>query len=183
MSVSPAPDSEMRVVRPALEADLERISTIYAHYALTHLATFETIAPSIDEMRARFHGLVAEGFPYLVAEHDGRVRGFAYGGPFRARIGFRYTVEDSIYLDPTMIGHGIGGVLLDRLIAACTDRGFRQMVAVIGDSANLASIRLHARRGFAMVGTLPAVGFKLGRWVDSVLMQRALGPGEAALPR
>lgn len=170
------------VVRPALEGDLERISVIYAHYVRTDLATFETEAPTVDEMMTRYRALVADGFPYLVGEHQGQVLGYAYAGHHRMRVAYRHTVEDSIYLDPSMTGRGIGRALLDSLIERCAERGFRQMVAVIGDSANLGSILLHARCGFSTIGTLPSVGFKLGRWVDSVLMQRALGAGDTTQP-
>jgi phosphinothricin acetyltransferase len=169
-------------IRLAAEADVPRIAAIYAHHVLTGLATFETEPPDAGEMLRRYRDLVPRNFPYLVAEADGRVLGYAYAGPYRARAAYRYTVEDSIYLDPDAARHGVGRRLLDALIEASTRAGFRQMIAVIGDSANVGSIRVHERCGFRMVGALEATGFKFGRWVDTVLMQRALGEGGRTLP-
>ncbi len=123
-----------------------------------------------------------EGYPYLVAERDGRVVGYAYAGAYRPRAAYRDTVENSVYLHPDAIGLGIGSLLLAALVTACEARGFRQMVAVVGDSANLPSIRLHERHGFRRVGTLEAVGHKHGRWLDTVLLQRRLGAGDTAPP-
>jgi phosphinothricin acetyltransferase len=125
----------------------------------------------------------ARDLPYLVAEADGRVLGYAYAAPYRARPAYRHTLEDSVYVDRDSTGRGVGRMLLERLVTECAARGYRQLVAVIGDSANRPSIALHEACGFARVGLLPAVGFKLGRWVDSVLMQRALGDGDRTLPR
>ncbi|MCX7893238.1 MAG: GNAT family N-acetyltransferase [Burkholderiales bacterium] len=177
------PDAAVAVsLRPAAEADAARIAEIYAHHVLTGLATFETEPPDAAEMLRRHRELVARGFPYLVAESAGRVVGYAYAGPYRARAAYRYTVEDSIYLEPGAERRGIGSALLGALVDAAARAGFRQMIAVIGDSGNAASIRVHGRCGFRMAGTLAAVGFKFGRWVDSVLMQRALGDGAATAP-
>jgi L-amino acid N-acyltransferase YncA len=166
------------LIRPANAADLPAITAIYAH-AVTHgTATFEIDPPSEAEMGARFRAIVTGGFPYLVAfTEDGRAVGYAYAGPYRTRIAYRHTLEDSIYIDPAFHRHGVGRALLDRLVTESEARGFRQMVAVIGDSAQIASIALHRAAGFRMVGTFEAVGFKFGRWLDTVMMQRALGEG------
>lgn len=170
------------LVRDATEADMGAVAAIYAHHVLTGVASFEEAAPSPNDMAARRAAVLALGAPYLVAERDGRVAGFAYAGSYRARPAYRHTVEDSVYVAPDALGRGLGRALLAQVIARCEAAGFRQMVAVIGDSANEGSIALHAALGFREVGTLMAVGFKFGRWVDSVLMQRALGDGEASLP-
>lgn len=169
-------------LRTATHADLAQITAIYAHHVLHGLASFEVDPPDETEMRRRFDAIVAGGFPYFVAEADGRVLGYAYAGPYRTRPAYRYSVEDSIYLAPDAVGRGLGKRLLLALIDACERRGYRQMLAVIGDSANAASIELHRACGFAQVGLLPSIGFKFGRWVDSVLMQRALGEGDRTAP-
>jgi phosphinothricin acetyltransferase len=165
------------VIRPATPADLPDIQRIYGHHVMTGLASFEEIAPDLAEMTRRFTTLVEAGFPYLVAELDGRVVGYSYCGPYRPRPAYRYSVENSVYLAPESAGRGIGRLLLSALIERATALGKRQMVAVIGDSANHASIGLHQALGFRRVGVIEGAGFKHGRWVDSVLMQRALGPG------
>ena len=170
-------------LRDAAEADIPAIAAIYAHHVLHGLASFEEVQPDAAEMRRRFAELRAKGMPYLVvADAGGRVLGYAYAGPYRPRIGYRFTVEDSVYLAPDQGGRGLGRLMLAELIERCTAMGMRQMVAVIGDSGNAASIALHRALGFRPAGTLEAVGFKLGRWVDSVTMQRALGDGAATLP-
>ena len=165
------------VIRPATPADLPDIQRIYGHHVMTGLASFEEIAPDLAEMTRRFPTRVEAGFPYLVAELDGRVVGYSYCGPYRPRPAYRYSVENSVYLAPESAGRGIGRLLLSALIERATALGKRQMVAVIGDSANHASIGLHQALGFRRVGVIEGAGFKHGRWVDSVLMQRALGPG------
>jgi phosphinothricin acetyltransferase len=170
-------------IRPATEADLAAITEIYAHAVLHGTATFELIPPDIPEMTRRFKSLIDGGYPYLVATLDGGVAGYGYAGPYRPRPAYRFTVENSVYLKPAIHRRGIGLQLLRRLIAECEARGFRQMIAVIGDSANAGSLGVHTRCGFAMIGTHPDVGFKFGRWLDTVLMQRALGEGAATLPR
>jgi phosphinothricin acetyltransferase len=170
------------VVRPARAEDTPRFAAIYAHHVRTGVATFETEVPDDAEMARRHRDLTAHGFPWLAAERGREVIGFAYAGPFRPRAAYAHTVEDSIYLDPRATGAGAGTALLDALVAAATAAGFRQMIAVIGDSANVASIALHAKCGFIPAGTLRSVGFKLGRWVDTVHMQRALGAGDASPP-
>jgi phosphinothricin acetyltransferase len=133
-------------------------------------------------MALRRQTLVDGGFPYLVAEADGALAGYAYAGPYRARPAYRWSVEDSVYVAPALHRRGVGRVLLDRLVAEAEQRGFRQMIAVIGDSAQVPSIELHRAAGFRMIGAVENVGFKLGRWLDTVLMQRALGPGASTPP-
>lgn len=170
------------LVRPSADADIPAIARIYGHHVLHGLASFEEVAPAAEEMARRRADILAKGFPYLVAEEAGQVVGYAYCSAYRPRSGYRFSVEDSIYVAPGRGGAGIGSLLLPRLVDAATALGARQMIAVIGDSANHGSIRLHARFGFRHAGTLEAIGFKLGRWVDSVLMQRALGEGASTLP-
>jgi phosphinothricin acetyltransferase len=169
-------------IRPAAEADLAAVTEIYQHAVLYGTATFELIPPDLAEMTRRFKALMDGGFPYLVAVLDSRVIGYAYAGPYRPRPAYRFTVENSVYLQPAIHRRGIGLQLLQRLIAECEARGYRQMIAVIGDSANAGSIGVHLRNGFAMIGTHPDVGFKFGRWLDIVMMQRALGEGATTLP-
>lgn len=170
------------VIRPATPADLPAIQKIYAHHVAHGLASFEEVPPDVDEMRRRFATLTEAGFPYLVAEVEGRILGYSYCGPYRPRPAYRYSVEDSVYLAPEAARRGIGRRLLQALIERATALGKRQMVAVIGDSANHASIGLHTALGFRMVGKIEGAGFKHGRWVDSVLMQRPLGPGISTPP-
>jgi phosphinothricin acetyltransferase len=169
-------------IRPATEADLPAITEIYEHAVLHGTATFELIPPDLTEMRRRYTSLMDGGYPYLVASLEGRVAGYGYAGPYRPRPAYRFTVENSVYLQPAIHRRGIGLQLLQRLIAECEARGYRQMIAVIGDSANAGSIGVHSRTGFAMIGTHPDVGFKFGRWLDTVMMQRALGEGATTLP-
>jgi phosphinothricin acetyltransferase len=159
------------------------VQTIYAHHVLHGLATFEEVPPSADELLSRRASVLKLGLPYLVAELDGRVVGYSYATAYRSRPAYRYTIEDSVYVADGLGGQGIGTALLDALIARCEIGPWRQMLAVVGDSGNEGSIALHRRLGFQPVGTLKAVGFKLGRWVDTVLMQRELGEGRGALPR
>lgn len=169
-------------IRPATLADVPTITRIYAHAVLHGTASFELEPPTQAEMEKRMRALLDGGFPYFVAEIDGKVAGYAYASLYRTRPAYRFTVEDSIYVGAEVTGRGIGRALLASLIERCAAAGLRQMVAVIGDSANAASIGLHAKLGFARVGLLPAVGFKLGRWVDSVIMQRPLGDGATSPP-
>ncbi|MBL8659455.1 MAG: N-acetyltransferase [Rhodospirillales bacterium] len=166
-------------IRPAVDADLAAVRRIYAAHVLGGTGTFEETPPSLGEIVERWQGIAAQGLPYLVACHDDEVKGFAYAGRFRPRSGYRFTVEDSIYVAPEAVGCGLGCLLLAALIARCRDLGMRHMIAVIGDSANAASIRLHARQGFRHAGVLVDAGFKFGRWIDVVFMQRPLadGPG------
>ncbi len=170
-------------VRPSRDADLEAIAAIYGHHVRHGTASFETEPPPVEEMRRRRAELLSRGFPYLVAESGGGVLGYAYVGPYRPRAAYRDTAENSVYVRPDAIGRGVGSLLLNALVAECEALGLRQMVAVVGDSANAASIRLHERCGFRLVGVLEAVGYKHGRWLDSVLLQRTLGSGSNAPPR
>jgi L-amino acid N-acyltransferase YncA len=169
-------------IRPAAAADLTAITGIYEHAVLYGTATFELIPPDLAEMTRRYGVLTDGGFPYLVAAVEGRVIGYAYAGAYRPRPAYRFTVENSVYLEPAIHRRGVGLQLLQRLIAESEARGYRQMIAVIGDSANAGSIGVHTRCGFQMIGTHPAVGFKFGRWLDTVMMQFALGEGAETLP-
>jgi phosphinothricin acetyltransferase len=170
------------LVRDASEADMVRARDIYADHVLHGLASFEEAPPDLEEMLARRRKVLGAGLPYLVAEIDGKVAGYAYAGLYHARAAYRFTIEDSIYVAEGMSGRGIGSALLDELIRRCEAGPWRQMVAVIGDSDNAGSIALHRRFGFEPVGVLKAVGFKFGRWVDVPILQRPLGEGEGALP-
>jgi phosphinothricin acetyltransferase len=170
-------------IRPATLADIPAITRIYAH-AVTHgTASFELEAPTEAEMQKRMETLLAGRFPYIVAEIDGAVAGYAYAGPYRARPAYRFTVENSIYIAPEMHRRGIGRALLAALIEASTARGFRLMIAVIGDSAQAASIGVHKALGFADAGVFRNVGYKFGRWLDTVHMQLPLGDGAKTPPR
>lgn len=171
-------------LRDCAEADMPAVTALYGHYVGTSLATFEETVPTIAEMAARRTKVVATHLPYLVAvdRHD-HVLGFAYAAHFHTRSAYRFSVEDSIYVAAEATGRGIGRTLLSALIEGCVATGARQMVAVIGDGANAASIGLHARLGFRQVGILADIGFKSGRWIDCVVMQRPLGEGSSTLPR
>jgi phosphinothricin acetyltransferase len=169
-------------IRPTVAADLPFITAIYEQAVRTGTATFELIPPDLAEMTRRFGALMEGGYPYFVAVLDGRVAGYAYVSAYRPRPAYRFTVENSVYLEPAIHRRGIGLQLLQRLIAESEARGYRQMIAVIGDSANAGSIGVHTRCGFDMIGTHPNVGFKFGRWLDTVMMQRALGGGGKTLP-
>jgi phosphinothricin acetyltransferase len=169
-------------LRNAEDGDLAAIAAIYAHHVKTGRGTFEIEPPDEAEMARRRTDVLRRGLPWLVAELDGKLAGYAYAGPYRSRAAYRYTIEDSVYVAPWATRRGVGGALLAELVNLCSGLGYRAMVAVIGDSANQASIALHRSAGFSHVGTLPAVGWKLGLWVDSVLMVRALGPGPGTPP-
>ncbi len=162
------------IVRPATADDATQIAAIYSHYVLHGTGTFEIEPPDCDEINRRRSEIERHGLPYLVASVDDRIVGYAYAGPYRPRPAYRHTVEDSIYVDPAEIGRGVGKLLLPALIQVCDDAGRRQMIAVIGDSGNIASIRLHERFGFRHAGVLRSVGFKFDRWLDTVLMQLEL---------
>jgi L-amino acid N-acyltransferase YncA len=162
------------IIRDAGGPDFLAIAGIYAHHVLTGLASFEETPPSAAEMTERWHGIVSSGLPYLVAEIDGRVVGYSHTSPYRSRSAYRFTIEDSVYIAEGRSGEGFGSALLAALIDRCEKGPWQQMIAVIGDSENRASIGLHRKFGFRQVGTLQHVGFKFGRWIDSVLMQRAL---------
>jgi phosphinothricin acetyltransferase len=172
----------MITIRPSADADLPAITAIYGWNVLNGLGTFEEDPPSQEEMARRRAAFLDRGLPYLVAEEDGVVLGYAYAGPFRLRAAYRYTVEDSVYVSPDAVGKGVGKTLLTALIAECEALGLRQLVAVIGDSGNAASIGLHAAMGFKQQGVFPAMGYKFGRWVDLVWMQRSLNGGGSREP-
>jgi phosphinothricin acetyltransferase len=176
-------DPSSITLRPVVAGDLARLQEIYAWHVLNGAASFEEVPPDLAEFEQRWQHVTGLGLPYLVACDASGLLGYAYAGPYRPRSAYRFAVEDSIYLDPKATGRGIGRRLLEAVIDGATAAGKRQILAVIGDSANRASVVLHLRLGFAEVGTFRAVGFKFGRWVDSVLMQRALGPGDTSLPR
>ena len=170
------------IIRPSEPADLAAITRIYAHAVLHGTGTFELEAPDEAAMAERRAGVLANGLPWLVAERDGTVLGYAYANLFRPRRAYRFCLEDSIYLDEAARGQGIGRLLLAELLARCEARGARQMLAVIGDSANAGSIGVHRACGFEPAGQFKSAGWKFGRWLDVVLMQRSLGPGGSADP-
>ncbi len=169
------------ILRDAAEADFPAIQAIYAHHVLHGTGTFEEVPPDLAEMTRRWGDVRGKGFPWLVATAQGRVVGYAYANHFRPRSAFRFSCEDSIYLAPEWAARGVGTRLLTTLVDRCTAAGARQMLAVIGDSANQGSVRLHARCGFVPVGTMRDVGLKFGRWLDVVFMQRPLGAGATPL--
>jgi phosphinothricin acetyltransferase len=169
-------------IRPAEARDVPAIAAIYAHHVLHGLASFELEPPDEAEMERRRGEIAARGLPYLAAFEGGELVGYAYAGPYRPRPAYRHTVENSVYVRPGRERRGVGRRLLAALLAECEARGMRQVVAVIGDSANHASIGLHESLGFRRAGVLRSVGYKFGRWVDSVQMQRELGPGDRAPP-
>lgn len=158
------------------------IQAIYSHYVTKSCASFEEVPPTVAEMKARRTKTLERGLPYLVADCDGEVLGYTYAGPFRPRSAYRYTIEDSIYVAPMVRRRGLGGLLLGSLIEECTRRGYRQMIGIIGDSANQSSISLHRRLGFRQEGVLRGVGLKAGHWIDIVIMHRPLGDATGAMP-
>ena len=164
-------------IRTATSDDAAALAAIYGHHILHGLGTFEEVPPSTEEMSRRAAAVLGFGLPYLVAEFDGAVAGFAYASAFRTRAAYRYTVEDSVYIAADRLGQGIGKALLTRVVEACEGLGLRQMVALIGDSGNAGSIGVHRSCGFELTGTFRGLGFKAGRWVDVVMMQRELNPG------
>ena len=172
----------MADLRAAEAGDIGEITAIYAHHVVNGTGTFEEVPPTAEEMHERFRALVAAHYPFLVAVERGRIVGYAYGGPFRPRSAYRSTIEDSVYVREDRRGGSIGKCLLGELAGRAEAQGFRQMIAVIGDSGNAASISLHQSCGFTRMGVLPAIGYKHGRWVDAVLMQRALGVADAQPP-
>ncbi|MGE5567216.1 MAG: N-acetyltransferase family protein [Parcubacteria group bacterium] len=170
------------LIRPATPADAPALAAIYGDACLHGFGTFEEVPPSPDEMAARLKSVTDRGLPYVVAEVDGEVAALAYAAPFRLRAAYRYTVEDSVYVAPGFKGRGLGAAVLLKVIDACEALGLRQIMAVIGDSDNAGSIGLHRSLGFEIKGVMPAVGFKHGRWVDIVFMQRPLNGGAETLP-
>jgi L-amino acid N-acyltransferase YncA len=169
-------------IRTAEPRDIAAITRIYAHAVEHGTASFELEAPDEAEILKRYKTLREGRYPFIVADVDGQVAGYAYAGPYRPRPAYRFAVEDSVYIDPTMRRRGVGRALLQRLLAEAEAEGFRQMIAIIGDSNQTPSIALHQALGFRMVGTFEAVGYKFGRWLDSVMMQKALGKGATSAP-
>lgn len=167
------------LLRPSTEADLPAIQAIYAHAVEHGTGTFETEVPSVEDMGRRRAEVLSRHLPWLVAERGGQVLGYAYANYFRPRLAYRFCVEDSIYLAPAAQGQGVGRLLLAELIARCEAAGSRQMLAVIGDADNAGSIGVHTALGFQHTGVLKSAGWKFGRWLDVVLMQRTLGPGDS----
>lgn len=170
------------ILRDAQDNDMPAVQAIYAHHVIHGTASFELEPPTLEQMLQRRADICANGLPYLVIEREGEVVGYAYATLYRPRPAYRFTVEDSVYVRDGMAGLGIGQRLLEAVIKRCTDDGRRQMVAIIGNSENLASIRLHERLGFRKVGVFESVGFKHGRWLDTVIMQRELGEGASSTP-
>jgi phosphinothricin acetyltransferase len=171
------------IIRAASPGDAAAVGAIYGHHVLNGLGTFEEDPPSDAEMADRISAVLDRGLPYLAAEDgEGRVVGFCYASPFRPRSAYRFIAEESVYIHPDFIGQGLGKALVRRVIETCEALGLRQLVAVVGDSANAGSIGLHRSLGFRQIGVGEGFGFKHGRWVDIVWMQRALGPGHAAPP-
>lgn len=170
------------LVRAAVDGDIAAIRAIYADHVEHGVASFELTAPDEAEIARRRDAVIAAGLPYLVADIGGVVAGFAAAAPYRARPAYRHSVENTVYVDAAYHGRGVGGALLSALIDACAKIGCRQMIAIIGDSDNAASIGLHESQGFRRAGLLRSVGFKHGRWLDSVILQRALGDGDESLP-
>ncbi|MEN8504506.1 GNAT family N-acetyltransferase [Paraburkholderia sp. DD10] len=184
--LAPSPSSSEAAsatqLRDATEADLPTIQAIYAHHVLTGVASFEETPPSVDDLRTRLASVRSHGLPYMVAEIDGEVAGYCYATPYRPRAAYRNTIEDSIYVSDAYRGRGLGRVLLQALIERCEQGPWRQMVAVIADGGSGGSLSLHTQLGFELTGTLKAVGFKHGRWLDTTLMQRTLGVGDSIPP-
>lgn len=169
-------------LRDAHECDMPEVLAIYAHHVIHGSASFELQPPTLEQMCQRRADVVAHGLPYLVAERDGQLLGYGYATLYRPRPAYRFTVEDSVYVREGMSGLGVGQALLSEVIRRCTLDGRRQMVAIIGNSENAASVRLHERLGFRKVGVFESVGFKHGRWLDTVIMQRELGEGASSTP-
>lgn len=169
-------------IRPAHALDAPAITAIYAHAVINGTASWDWEPPGVDAMTERMAAHARGGYPWIVAERDGQLLGYAYAGPYRPRAAYRWTLEDSIYISPDAQGGGVGRALLSELIAICTTGGYRQLVAVIGDAGSLASIALHRSLGFREAGVIRSVGWKNGRWLDQVLMQRELGEGDTAPP-
>ena len=173
----------MTLIRPSRDEDLDAITRIYAHHVLRGTGTFETSPPTQDEMAGRRADVLGKGLPWLVIEVDGQVMGYAYGNWFKPRPAYRYSVEDSIYMAPESAGKGLGKLLLTELLAQCERAGVRKVMAVIGDSANAGSIGVHKALGFEQVGVVQSCGWKFGRWLDIVLMQKSIGQGDSTPPQ
>jgi phosphinothricin acetyltransferase len=180
--VRPLAETPAVLIRPAAEADAETMAAIYSHHVLHGFGTFEEVPPTAAQMEQRRRAITAQGLPWLVAERAGRVVGYAYAGSFRPRAAYRYTVEDSVYVAQEMTGQGVGRAVLSAVLDACAVIGLRQVMAVIGDSQNVASIGLHRSLGFQPAGLGKSVGFKHGRWVDVVWMQKSINSGDVTPP-
>ncbi len=172
----------MSLIRPSRDEDLPAITAIYAHHVLTGTGTFETEPPSVSDMTARRADVLGKGLPYLVAEQDGEIAGFAYGNWFKPRPAYRYSVEDSIYMAPNLQRKGLGRALLTELLARCEAVGVRKVMAIVGDSANAGSVGVHLALGFTQVGIIDSCGWKFGAWRDIVIMQKTLGLGDTQAP-
>ena len=170
------------IIRDATEADVPDIQSIYAFHVLTGTGTFEEVPPSVEDMMLRYRRILGHNWRWLVATDASGVLGFAYYAQLRERSAYRFSVEDSVYVREEARGRGVGKALIQRLIDICTEAGFRQMIAIIGDTANIGSIQAHAALGFTEIGSLRATGIKFGRWLDSVYMQRPLGRGDTDIP-
>ncbi len=169
-------------IRPREDRDIPTITDIYRHHVLNGASSWELSPPDADEMRRRAASLADAGYPYIVAEQDGRVVGYAYASAYRPRPAYRFTVEHSVYVDEDARRGGIGKALLSTLIERCTTAGYRQMIAIVGDSQNLQSIEFHEKMGFERVGVVQNIGFKFDRWMDQVILQRPLGQGARTKP-
>ena len=172
----------MPLIRNTVQPDLLEVQKIYAQYVLNTFATFEITPPDQDELTRRWQNIINDGFPYLIAEMDHKVVGYAYASKYRLRSAYEYTIENSVYVSPNFIGQGVGKTLLNNLIQKCTSLGYRQMIAIIGGSDNNSSISLHEKCGFYKIGIMPSTGYKLEQWVDSVMMQKELGEGDKTTP-
>lgn len=172
----------MPLIRPSRDEDIPAITAIYAHHVCHGTGTFETEAPASNDMAARRADVLSKGLPYLVAEQDGKILGFAYGNWFKPRPAYRYSVEDSIYLAPGLQPKGLGRALLAELLARCEAVGIRKVMAIVGDSANAGSVGLHRALGFTQVGIIEACGWKFGAWRDIVILQKTLGSGSTEPP-
>lgn len=170
------------ILRDVIKADLPAICEIYADEVINGVSSWEERPPDVEEMQCRREKIIADGYPYRVAELDGQIAGYCYASSYRPRSGYRYTVENTIYVNQAMRGQGMGRLLMDDLVTICETLGYRQMVAVIGDSNNHVSIDFHTQLGFVPAGVIKSIGFKHGRWMDSVIMQRALGQGDQSQP-
>ena len=173
----------MLLIRPSRDSDMAALTAVYAHHVLHGTGTFETEPPGVPEMSARRADVLSKGLPYLVAELDGELAGFAYGNWFKPRPAYRYSVEDSIYLAPGLQRQGLGRALLAELLARFEAAGIRKVMAIVGDSANAGSVGLHLALGFAQVGVIEDCGWKFGAWRDIVILQKTLGEGSATPPQ
>lgn len=175
-------ETSQLIIRPRTDADMAAITEIYTHHVLNGVSSWELSPPDCAEMTARAHALETAGYPYFVAEFGGEIVGYTYAGAYRPRPAYRFTVENTIYISHSLRRGGIGTALMGKLIETCTDMGFRQMIGIVGDSQNLQSIDFHKKLGFQQMGVVKNIGFKFGRWMDQVLLQRPLGEGAESDP-